>query len=530
MPRHALVLLVGLVATNSVLAQEKKDRKKELFEPLPPLPVVAVDRKEPVSFDKDIAPILDNKCAHCHSGAVKDGRFDLGSFEAMMKGGKTGPAIVPGKPDESFLVKLVGRTGVPAMPPKDEEPLTPEELALVKLWIAQGAKGPTGNGGDRSVKRVVKLGRLPERIKPVIALALSSDKSMLAVGRGAHLELYDVATGHLLRNLVRPDLKDDQGAPLQQAQLDLVHALAISPDGRFLAAGGFQEVVIWDVHAGSVWRTLTGFADRVVALDFSPDGKRLATGGGVPTGEGEVRVFSIPSGDLQLDLKAAHSDVVMGVRFSPDGTRLATCGTDKFVKVFAMVPTPAERTFANLTARGSSFVPPLTLPIGTPGHAMAKALEFSGLALTEPPTPVAPGTQLRSFEGHTHHVQDVTWRGDGMVLASVGADNVVKVWDFSTGDQIRTIGGHGKQITRLVSVGASPNIATACGDALIRMWNMDNGGNYRNFGGAADFLFAVAVSADGTIVAAGGQEGIVRIYNGANGQLVKALPTAEPKK
>src|SRR5258708_23249138 len=59
-----------------------------------PIAVVTLDRKGPVTFEKDIEPILANKCATCHSGNVKEGKFDLGSYEALLKGGKHGSAIV----------------------------------------------------------------------------------------------------------------------------------------------------------------------------------------------------------------------------------------------------------------------------------------------------------------------------------------------------------------------------------------------------------------------------------------------------
>ncbi len=62
---------------------------------------------------------------------------------------------------------------------------------------------------------------------------------------------------------------------------------------------------------------ITGFAERVVALAFSPDGKLLATGGGAPTEDGEIKIFDVASGKLELDLKNGHSDTVFGVSFSP---------------------------------------------------------------------------------------------------------------------------------------------------------------------------------------------------------------------
>src|SRR5205823_2775480 len=103
-----------------------------------PVKVVSLDRKDPVSFEKEVEPILAAKCAGCHSGKARRGKYDLGTYPALMKGGKTGPAVVAGKSADSLLVQLAGRTKDPVMPPgKKNVPLTPEELAVVKLWIDQ---------------------------------------------------------------------------------------------------------------------------------------------------------------------------------------------------------------------------------------------------------------------------------------------------------------------------------------------------------------------------------------------------------
>src|SRR5262249_26034802 len=152
------------------------DDKKDPATPAPtPIKVITLPRTEPVSYEKDIEPILINKCAFCHSGNVKESKFDLGTYEGLMKGGKRGKGIVPGKSAESLLVALAGKTERPTMPPKTEEPLTPEELALIKLWIDQGAKPPSG---QRERPKAI-VGLPPANVHPVHALAISPDKSMV---------------------------------------------------------------------------------------------------------------------------------------------------------------------------------------------------------------------------------------------------------------------------------------------------------------------------------------------------------------
>ena len=95
-----------------------------------------------------------------------------------------------------------------------------------------------------------------------------------------------------------------------------------------------------------------------------------------------------------------------------------------------------------------------------------------------------PAKFIKSFEGHTHHVMGVGWTPDGKKIASCGADNFVKVWDYEKGEKIRDMQGHTKQVTTLFFVGKTPQFVTGSGDASVRMWNAENGGNVRTFAGA----------------------------------------------
>ena len=90
--------------------------------------------------------------------------------QTIRKGGESGPAVIPGKPTESLMLQLASHQKRPLMPPKMEVPLTPEELALIKLWIDQGAKAPTG----ARVRATVTLHAPPATVHPVRAVAISS--------------------------------------------------------------------------------------------------------------------------------------------------------------------------------------------------------------------------------------------------------------------------------------------------------------------------------------------------------------------
>lgn len=486
--RRFVAFAVTLLAVG---AWTRADDKKDAF---PPIPVIDLKRTEPIDYNKDVLPIFVSKCFVCHTGNVTEGKFDMGSYEKVVKGGKRGMAVVPGKSAESNLFLFCSRQKKPIMPPKSEEQLNSKEVSTIKLWIDQGAKAPTGV----KVKEKIVVNLPPALVRPVRAVAVSPEGKLVAASRGNQVHLFELKTVKAekkgekdktewayAKTLTDPQLKTPDGKPAKAAHISLVESMAFSPDGKTLLTGSFQELTAWDVAKGEPKQHLTGFADRVCAVAFSADGKKFATGGGAPTEDGEVKVFDAATYKLFAEVKAGHSDTVFGVAFSPDGKLLATCGADKFVKVW----------------------------------------ELPAAAGKEPKL-------AKSFEGHTHHVMGVGWTPDGKKLASCGADNGVKVWDYEKGEKVRDMQGHQKQVTSLAFVGKTAQFLTGSGDASVRMWNAENGGNIRSFTGAPDFVYAVGASTDGAVVASGCEDGVVRVYNGTNGTLLKAAlpPGAELKK
>jgi WD40 repeat protein len=490
-----LPLIAAVLLSAALSAQEpKKD--------LPPIPTVDLKRATPVEYGADIEPIFKSKCFVCHTGNVTEGKFDMSTHEKVLKGGakRGAKVVVPGKSAESFLFKACARETKPIMPPKTEEPLSSQELSLVKLWIDEGAKAPTTT---RAKEKIIVS--LPAAlVRPVRAVVVSPDGKSVVASRGNRVNVFEVKApadtkkadakkdwAHE-RELIDLEIKSSGGKAAKAAHVSLVESMAFSPDGKTLATGSFQELTLWDFAKGIPIARIGGFADKVTCIAYSQDGEFFATGGGAPTEDGEIKIFTA-QGKLVADVKNGHSDTVFGVAFSPDRTLLATCGADKFVKVFEL---PHE-------GWGWPFGP------GPKSVRLAK-----------------------SFEGHTHHVMGVGWTPDGKRIASCGADNFVKVWDYEKGEKVRDMQGHQKQVTSLHFVGKTPQFLTGSGDATVRMWNADNGGTVRNFPGAADFIYSVSASPDGTVVATGCEDGIVRVYNGANAQLQKAAvpPDAEPKK
>lgn len=96
-----------------------------------------------VDYFKEVRPLLETRCHDCHQGGKAQGGLRIDDHESMLSGGESEePAIVPGKVDESALIeRITSRDEAVVMPPKGD-PLSNEEIALLKRWIESGAAWP----------------------------------------------------------------------------------------------------------------------------------------------------------------------------------------------------------------------------------------------------------------------------------------------------------------------------------------------------------------------------------------------------
>lgn len=105
----------------------------------------AANAASPVpDFDKDVRPILAESCLECHSLDKAKGGLSLVSLQDAVKVLKSGvPALVPGKPDQSELIKRVSSTHEDeVMPPKEKKHLTAKQIETLRQWVASGAEWP----------------------------------------------------------------------------------------------------------------------------------------------------------------------------------------------------------------------------------------------------------------------------------------------------------------------------------------------------------------------------------------------------
>lgn len=150
----------------------------------------------------------------------------------------------------------------------------------------------------------------------------------VAACRDGTLARWDVATGHPLPPLAIPSASSvssgPPGVPGPPGPRGAADACAVSPDGRWVAAGGEDRTVrLWAAATGRLHRELAGHTDSVFGVVFSPDGELLVSAAADHT----VRVWQVDDGASVVTL-TGHQHTVRSGRFSPDGAWLATAGGD----------------------------------------------------------------------------------------------------------------------------------------------------------------------------------------------------------
>jgi mono/diheme cytochrome c family protein len=141
MIKRALILCFGVAFAASLVTVFAADKKAVDVSKIPP----ASDKKG-VTYVADIKPIFEKSCVKCHGPEKQKGKLRLDTLAAALKGGEDGKVVEVGESAKSMLVHNVAHVGDEDMfmPPPDNkdkiQPLTKEQIGLIRAWIDQGAK------------------------------------------------------------------------------------------------------------------------------------------------------------------------------------------------------------------------------------------------------------------------------------------------------------------------------------------------------------------------------------------------------
>jgi WD40 repeat protein len=431
-----------------------------------PLPVAELKRDTPVDFEQEILPIFTRSCMACHNATDSEYDVVLETPQTIAKGGSDGAIVVAGKSAESRLFLAAAHAIDAVMPPADNKvgakPLSPDELALLKLWIEQGAKGEVKGRGP------TKWQPLPAGVNPIFAAAITGDGQTIAAGRANQIFLYHAASGLSLGRLTDPELlKSGIYTQPGVADLDLIQSLAFSPDGERIAAGGFRTAKIWRRQRDVKLSEITLAADAARSMAQSADGKWIAVG----EASGKIEWLDATENKSVRTL-AGHTAAVTGVAIAPDVAKLYSGSEDKTVRIW-------------------------------------NAADGTQTAQWETPAPI---TAIALVLG-------------GKQLATGHADNVIRLWDIAAEIKadappmpVKELKGHGGPITALAVASADgKQLASGSRDGTLRVWNVEGGNEIKNVNHGAAVL-AIAVRPDGKRLATAGENNTVRLWNAENNQ------------
>ncbi|WP_327321997.1 NB-ARC domain-containing protein [Streptomyces sp. NBC_01210] len=295
-----------------------------------------------------------------------------------------------------------------------------------------------------------------------------------------------------------PDRPDPALIRTLEGHIGSLRGCAVSPDGAWLASGGFDRTVrIWHPASGSLRAALRGHTGWVWKCAVAPDGTWLASAGD----DGTVRLWDVPAGTVRAVLEG-HEGAVHGCAISGDGVWLASAGSDGTVRVWDPV-TGALRT------RWDSGQGAVTACAVSPdGTWLATSGTDGTVRLWE-----VPGGTLRAvLEGHEGAVNGCAVSGDGVWLASAGSDRTVRVWDPLNGALRMTLVGHTDWVNDCVISPDGTWLASAGSDRTIHVWDMATGTPRTVYSGATGGANGCAVAPDGAWVAAATTDGTVRIW------------------
>ena len=316
--------------------------------------------------------------------------------------------------------------------------------------------GGSSNKTDASKpKELEPLARLTAFSSGVTSVAFSPDGKLLAAGTKDAVQLIDVETKAIVREV-----------PTKSGQ---VRAVVFSLDGMTLVTGSYQNLSVWNAATGELVKSFKGHRGYVTGVAFSPEGSRLAT-----ACEDEVaRVWKLDGDETPLLFKA-HKLPVTGVAWSADGKWLATSAGDETrptkageVKVWDASTGEVQQSF-ELHTKGAT---------GVAFSADGKHLASSGIDEHVNIYDLAAKKPLGFYAGHSRPTNAVLFHPDEETAISVSGGravgkNELKVWEFATGDEVATAEAHVGRIAAVALSKDGRTLATAGNDKSVALWNV----------------------------------------------------------
>lgn len=347
------------------------------------------------------------------------------------------------------------------------------DAAVAAVKKAVGAV-PVAEGQLKEAQaELAAIQKQSESAKQVATAAEQPFRSLAYSADGGQL----VAAGD--NRLVRTWMSDT-GAPVETfaGHEAAVQAAAFLADGSILSAAADAGIILWEsVPHWTLARTIgtaddaETFVGRVTALAFSPDGKLLAAGGGEPSRSGELKLFGVTDGALARSLPEAHSDTVLGLAFSPDGLSLASSAADRFVKVHQVADGAPARSFEGHTHH----------VLDVAWKADGKVLASSGADNVIKVWDFLTGDQRRTTQSFGKEVTSLEFAGATIKVLACSGDKTVRLVNTDNGKMERTYAGSGDFMYATATSADGRIVVSGGQESTLFVWLVENGAKLRAF-------------------------------------------------
>jgi WD40 repeat protein/class 3 adenylate cyclase len=298
-----------------------------------------------------------------------------------------------------------------------------------------------------------------------------------------------------------------------------VRGVVFSPDGKILAAGGYDNtIILWDVQTGEqIGEPLQGHSDAVYSVAFSPEGKTLASAGADNT----IILWDLNAHEqigepLRGHTVGVSTTGVNSIAFSPDGKILASCGDDQNIILWDV---QTHLQIGKPLQRHSSRV--FSVSFSPDGKILASSSEDQTIILWDVATHQQVGGRLRHSDGI------VVFSPDGRILASSSEGNTIRLWDMQTHEQIgESLRGHTNTIFSIAFSPDGRTLASGSDDQTVILWDVQARQTIgKPLQGHNGRVFSVAFSPDSSTLASGSWDSTVILWKTDGSQFVgKPLP------